>query len=299
MFLLAASGGVIFLIKENASNLWAQISVLEWNYFYSLLAISLIVYSLEIITPWRKGQNKIRRDFWLDSFYMFFNIFLFPMFILSVLGVYLETYVKAFLENVGAGFLIADRVADLPWWLQLVILFIARDFIQWNIHRLLHKSDFLWQFHKVHHSVKEMGFAAHLRFHWMESVIYNTIQYLPLAMIGFALNQYISVYVISILIGHLNHANLSFSYGPFRYVLNNPYMHIWHHAKELPERFKKGCNFGLSLSVWDYLFKTSYIPENGRDEELGYDGEEDMPDSFIGQLVVGLKKKKKQPPDGG
>ena len=75
-------------------------------------------------------------------------------------------------------------------------------------------------------------------------------------------------------------------------------MHIWHHAKVLPERFKQGCNFGLSLSIWDYIFKTSYIPESGRDIELGYKGEEDMPQNFVGQVVFGFLKKKK-PPEGG
>ncbi len=30
-------------------------------------------------------------------------------------------------------------------------------------HLLGHKVPILWEFHKVHHSVEQMGFAAHLR----------------------------------------------------------------------------------------------------------------------------------------
>ena len=62
-------------------------------------------------------------------------------------------------------------------------------------------------------------------------------------------------------------------------------MHIWHHAKELPEDRKMGVNFGLTLSIWDYLFKTAYIPHDGRDIELGFDDENEFPESFVKQEI--------------
>ncbi len=273
-------------------------SVPASQYFHWLLIVSMFVYLLEVLLPWHRKQARIRKDFWLDAFYMFFNLFLFPILIFKLVASVSSQYFIMALDNMGFGFLLADRVGHWPVWLQLVVLFVARDFIQWNIHRLLHKVSFLWEFHKVHHSVKEMGFAAHLRFHWMENLIYNTLQYLPLAMIGFALKDYIAVYVVSILIGHLNHANINISYGPLKYVFNNPHMHIWHHAKQLPEKHSHGCNFGLSLSLWDYLFRTSYIPHEGRDIELGYVGDSDMPNGFFKQLFFGFWRRKAQPPKG-
>lgn len=57
--------------------------------------------------------------------------------------------------------------------------------VQWNTHRLLHKVPFLWEVHKVHHSVREMGYAAHLRYHFGETIVYRTIEYIPLAIISF------------------------------------------------------------------------------------------------------------------
>jgi sterol desaturase/sphingolipid hydroxylase (fatty acid hydroxylase superfamily) len=42
----------------------------------------------------------------------------------------------------------------------LFSFFLISDFIQWNVHRLLHTIPFLWKIHKTHHSVKEMGFGA-------------------------------------------------------------------------------------------------------------------------------------------
>ena len=253
------------------------------NYFYWLILLSLLVWGLEIVAPWRKGQPILRRDFWIDGFYMFFNFFLFSLIgynALSNVGVALFTDALA---AVGVENLVAFRVAQWPAGLQLLVMFVAVDFIQWNVHRLLHRVPWLWEVHKVHHSVKEMGFAAHLRFHWMETIVYKAILYIPLAMIGFGIDDFFLVHIIALAIGHLNHANLRLDYGPFRYLLNNPVMHIWHHASALPAQ--TGVNFGISLSLWDYLFRTAYIPRSGRDIELGWSGDQDFPAGFLQQMA--------------
>ncbi len=261
------------------------------NYFYWLIAISLIVWMLEIFFPWRKDQKIIRTDFWLDGFYMFFNFFLF-----SLIGYYAISNVFVTLFNDGLSQLgitngIAIEINTLPFWIKILFAFLLKDFIQWNIHRLLHRSNWLWQFHKVHHSVKQMGFAAHLRFHWMENVIYRTIQYIPLAMLGFGINDYLLANMLSLVIGHFNHANINLRLGPLKYLLNNPQMHIWHHAKDLPSQYRYGINFGISLSIWDYIFKTNYIPHSGRDIELGFPGDEQFPKDFLHQELYPVAKK--------
>ena len=136
-----------------------------------------------------------------------------------------------------------------------------------------------------------MGFAAHLRYHWMEPVVYNTMKYIPLAIMGgFTPKDVAIIHFFNITIGHLNHANINCDYGFLKYILNNPKMHIWHHAKELPIERKKGVNFGITLSIWDYLFKTNYIPHNGRDIEIGFEGDHTFPKDFISQELYPLKK---------
>jgi sterol desaturase/sphingolipid hydroxylase (fatty acid hydroxylase superfamily) len=68
-------------------------------------------------------------------------------------------------------------------------------------------------------------------------------------------------------------------------------MHIWHHAKELPKNRPYGMNYGISLSIWDYVFKTSYIPHDGKDIELGFDNDADYNKGFIDQLFAPFKDK--------
>nr|WP_255554144.1 sterol desaturase family protein [Mesonia aestuariivivens] len=271
------SGYFTYLINEISNPSWT-------NYFYWLIALSLLVWVFEILIPWRKNQPVFRKGFWLDSFYILFNFFLFSLVgynAISNVGVELfNDFLALFdIENI-----VAIELENFPIWAQLLIMFVVADFIQWNVHRHLHKQPFLWKFHKVHHSVKQMGFAAQFRFHFMETIIYKSVQYIPLAMIGFGIEQFFIIHMFSVFVGHLNHANLGWSYGWFGYIFNNPKMHIWHHAKDLPEGRPYGMNYGLSLSIWDYLFRTAYIPKNGKNIKLGFEGDENFPKKFLEQL---------------
>lgn len=291
------------IIKNAYSDYWNYLKqevFLEtnWdNFFYGLIAISLIVWVLEMIFPWRKKQALFRKDFWLDTFYMFFNFFLLNLIILIALSETVAALFNDALSLIGLSldsFQLFD-VKTMPKVLGLFILFIVSDFVQWNTHRLLHRVPILWKFHQVHHSVKEMGFAAHLRYHWMEPVVYKSILYIPLAIIGgFNAQDVAIVYFFNIAIGHLNHANIGWDYGIFKYIFNNPKMHIWHHAKELPKHVRYGVNYGLTLSLWDYIFKTDYVPYNGKDIELGFNDDETFPKDFISQEVYPLTLKKEK-----
>jgi len=288
------------IIKNSYTGYWNYIKQsvlmeLNWeNYFYGLIIISLVVWGLEIVFPWRKNQPLFRKDFWLDTFYMFFNFFLLNLIVLIALSNTAEQFFNDILGLVGlsvANFQLFD-INTFPYWARLLVFFIIIDFVQWFTHTLLHRYEFLWNFHKVHHSVKQMGFAAHLRYHWMEPVVYNSMKYIPLAIMGgFTAQDVAIVHFFNITIGHLNHANINWDYGWLKYILNNPRMHIWHHAKELPEDRKMGVNFGITLSIWDYIFKTNYIPYNGRDIELGFEGDEKFPKDFIHQEIYPIGKK--------
>lgn len=259
------------------------------NYFLWLVFLSLVVWMLEIAIPWRKNQGAFRKDFWKDAIYMFLNFYVFAFF--------LQGFFKLFDFSLNAlGWSSADLafldLSSLPKGVALIIFFVLNDFVQWFTHVILHRYQLFWNFHKVHHSVKEMGFAAHLRYHWMENVLYKPLKTLVvLILVGGEPQDAFIVHFIAIAIGHLNHANLNLDYGWFRYVLNNPKMHIWHHAKELPEGRKYGVNFGISLSLWDYIFKTAEIPYEGRDIELGFEHDEKFPTSILGQSIYPLNRK--------
>ena len=260
---------------------WSQ------NYFWGLTIISFVIWGLEMFFPWRKNQSFFRKDFWLDAFYMYFNFFIFTTIISGVYALISNAFSSVGIEMNSLSII---NIKALPTWIGLLIFFVLLDFVQWFTHVLLHKIPFFWQFHKVHHSVKEMGFAAHLRYHWMENILYKPFKTIAIMLLGgFEPTQAFMVHFVAITIGHLNHANLALDWGPLKYLLNNPVMHLYHHAKSLPKgRF--GVNFGISLSVWDYLFNTSYVPKKNPHLTLGFDGDENFPKDFLNQNLSGFNK---------
>ncbi len=261
------------------------------NHFYWLLGTSITIYFLELRFPWRTDQPKIRQNFWIDAFYLFWNYFLLSLVFYNAWSSVFVQLFNDFLGIFGINNIIAVHVESFPAWLQLLIIFVLRDFMQWNIHRLLHNVEWMWQFHKVHHSTEQMGFAALMRYHFMENIIYRTLEYIPLAMIGFGISDFFIVHIFTLVTGQLGHANLHLPLGKLKYILNGPQMHLWHHAKNFPESHPHGFNYGITLSVWDYLFGTDYFPHEDKDLPVGLpETDADFPRDFIGQMIQPFRK---------
>ena len=194
-----------------ASYLWHEISHPSLhNYFYWLILVSIIFLVFEWSRPWRVYQPKFRKDFWLDAFYMFFNFFLFSLIIYNAASdVFVRLINDSILRLSGIDLQSLNPMRNWPMWAILLTGFLVRDFVQWWVHRLLHRVPRLWEFHKVHHSVEQMGFAAQLRYHWMENVVYRSIEYLPLALLGIGLHDFFIIHIFTLAVGHFNHANIT------------------------------------------------------------------------------------------
>lgn len=194
-----------------AGYLWREITNPSWNnYFYWLILVSAFFFGLELLAPWRRDQPRFRKDFWLDFFYMFFNFFLFSLIIYNAASEVIVNFFNQVIRSAtGFDLQASNPLQQWSMWAILLTGFVVRDFVQWWVHRLLHRSSRLWEFHKVHHSVEQMGFAAHLRFHWMETVVYRTIEYIPLALLGIGLYDFFIIHIFTLAVGHYNHSNIT------------------------------------------------------------------------------------------
>lgn len=258
------------------------------QYYFWLISVSLFVFILERLHPWRRRQKVLRKGILQDLFWLAFNGHVLGLIIALVAG-HLVQLLNGALH--GLGLPVPESIAlaaGLPSWLQFIIFFLVKDFIEWNIHVRLHRVPWLWELHKLHHSVEEMDWIGNFRFHWGEVIVYKTLSYLPLTILGVDGGVILAIAVIGTLMQDLNHANLPISWGPLRYVFNSPKMHIWHHDVELHGR--GGQNFGIVLSVWDWLFGTAYWPEDREQpEHIGFEGIEKYPKSLFGRLAWPLR----------
>lgn len=254
------------------------------QYYFWLIGTSLVVFILERARPWRTEQKILREGIGQDLFWLVFNGHFLGLLLAMVTG-HLVQLLNTVLFNWGLPVPESLAVAaTLPLWLQFIIFFLLKDFIEWNIHRMLHRVPWLWEFHKLHHSIRQMDWIGNFRFHWGEVIVYKTLSYLPLAILGVDGGVILTIAVIGTLMQDLNHANIRLHWGPLRYVLNSPEMHIWHHDTEM--HGKGGQNFGIVLSAWDWLFGTVYWPKDQEEpKELGFAEIEKYPRGLVGRFL--------------
>ena len=254
------------------------------DYAFYLLIISAACFGLERLFAWRKAQRAFRVGFFQDLGFLALNGH-----ILGVLiwrgkdALWTSTGLAPFFWKVEA----INVVAKAPVVVQFLVLLVLKDFIEYWVHRGLHRFGPLWEFHKVHHSILELDFLGNFRFHWMETFIYQAVTYLPLALMGFSHHAIMAMAIVTTVIGHLNHSNLPWSYGPLRYVFNNPRFHVWHHDQVV--QGDHGKNFAIVFSCWDYLFGTA-DQRDGQPAALGFSGQEAFPTSLWGRMAWPLTR---------
>jgi sterol desaturase/sphingolipid hydroxylase (fatty acid hydroxylase superfamily) len=256
-------------------------------YWHSLVVVSLAFVVLERLLPRRSAQGLVRPGLATDLFYAVFSGH-----VLGLLLAQVTQPVAAAFDGLLARAGVPLHLGLLRGWhpvAQFAVVFVVMDLLQWAVHVLLHHVPALWELHRVHHSIVHMDFWGSLRFHFGEVVVYKSLLYVPAAWLGADAAPLFWVAVVSTAIGHLNHANLRVRYGPLRYLLNGPEMHLWHHAHDAPR--PHGVNFAINLAVWDWLFGTAFWPADGRDPaRLGFPGIERFPQDPLRQQLWPLSR---------
>ena len=260
------------------------------GYFFWLIVVSILLVVLERIWPWRKDQRLARPQIWQDLFWLIFNGHYAG--VLLALGVSrVLAWANPTYEQIEAVKLIASQ----PLWAQFLGFFVLKDLLEWGVHNLLHRVPWLWEFHKLHHSIERLDWIGNFRFHWMEILVYRGLTYVPLALLGADALVLLPIAVVSTLIGHFNHSNLRISWGPMRYVFNSPRMHVWHHDRDWPPEHPRGVNFGICLSLWDWVFRTAWWPSERecpgqQPERLGFRGMDEYPSALRDRLVYPVSR---------
>ena len=85
----------------------------------------------------------------------------------------------------------------------------------------------------------------------------------------------------------LLHANVTWSYGPLRFVIASPVFHRWHHTTE-EEGLDK--NFAGLFPFIDLAFGTFYMPPGRQPSRFGV-LRDDVPPRLMGQLLYPFRNR--------
>jgi sterol desaturase/sphingolipid hydroxylase (fatty acid hydroxylase superfamily) len=209
----------------------------------------ILIIAWERLRPYRKGLAFFRDGFWVDLVWYT----LIQSYFLKIL---IFDYIIAPVQH-NFNWSPIQFVKDWPVAVQVLFFLVMHDLYIYLFHRLQHSNKILWRIHEAHHSGKEVDFLAGSRSHILEIVINQTIEFAPIILLGADPAVIPIKAMLDAMFGMFIHANVNVKLGRFKYFINSPTLHLWHHAN-YQEVFH--ANFATKFAFWDYLFGTAYDP---------------------------------------
>jgi len=173
----------------------------------------------------------------------------------------------------------------LPPWLAALLSIIALDLFTYLAHVLLHKSWLGWQFHRVHHSDREVNVTTAFRQHPGETLWRILWQVLAVGLFGIPLWVVIVYLMVSTLNAQLEHTNVRLNErfdSALRLFFVTPNMHKVHHSRD---QRQTDTNYSNIFSVWDRIFGTYTSIVDFRVLRYGLDGFDDQKKQTLPALL--------------
>lgn len=244
----------------------------------SFLFLSLVFIPMEKVFPAKKEQQVFRKNWMVDLCYFLGQYLLWNGLVLwglNYFGDWLDGIVP---QN------FRQAVNSQPLWLQSVEVILLSDILIYWGHRLQHKVDFLWRFHKVHHSAEHLDWLAAHREHPLDSIYTVALINLPALIMGFDLNALAILVAFRGIWAIYIHSNVRLNIGPLKYIIGSPELHHWHHDIE-----RDRGNYANVSPLMDIIFGTHTCPAKEPD---AYGIKEDFPKNYVGQMLKPIMPKK-------
>ena len=255
----------------------------DW-FILDLLGSTLVFILIEKMFPIYRGQPVFRLGWQTDFSHFVFNHFIVGLILLIVNFAVHRLFQWALYPA------LQSAIQALPFVVELFLIILVADFVQYWTHRAYHEVPFLWRFHSVHHSAKYMDWMAGSRQHVFELIVTRVAVLGVIYVAGFS-KEVMDFYII--VVGFqavFNHANVSLPWGPLKYLLVTPDFHHWHHSSD---REALDRNYAAHFAFLDYLFGTAVKSDRRFPDKYGVLGDY-MPEGFAKQQLFPFSKTAKR-----
>ena len=261
------------------SNYWFGLSEPEKISIIVIITSAFLYVILERVFPYTRGQKIFREGFFDD-------LALYTIAQNYILGIIIFGFIINYIDTT-TGLSRLKLFADVPIWLQLIFFTITHDFYIYWMHRWQHKNKWLWRIHEAHHSPKKVDWLSGSRSHALEILINQTIEFLPIILLGSPVEVIAYKGIISAIWGMYIHSNLNINSGKLQMIINGPEMHRWHHTTGKG----RNRNFATKLAIWDWIFGSAFLPEDEKANLYGL--KTFFPNNYFKQFVFAFRSFKR------
>jgi sterol desaturase/sphingolipid hydroxylase (fatty acid hydroxylase superfamily) len=216
-----------------------------------VFGLFFLLLTMEALRPYRKFAGRTLQQ----SLTTNTSAFIFNNVIMSLLSVSTLLVVAGRYSHYGV---LSHLESGPVKWLLTFILF---DFSVYVWHFIGHHSEYIWRFHKIHHSDKSYHVTTGFRFHVFDELMEVIVKSLCVVAIGADASVVVVCEVIRMAFVLFHHSNLRVPGEKWlSYVIITPYLHRAHHSTL---RSEHDSNYGIVLAIWDLIFKTrkELVPE--------------------------------------
>lgn len=161
--------------------------------------------------------------------------------------------VTAWNQNQKIGLL---HLLDFPLSIETGIAILLFDGWMYLWHRANHEILFLWRFHRMHHSDREVDVTSATRFHIGELILSSILRLGVILLLGLELWQLVLYEVLLLPVIQFHHSNVNLPEKwdqLLRAIIVSPNMHRVHHSRI---QFETDSNYSSVFSFWDRLART-------------------------------------------
>lgn len=228
---------------EPAVSMFASLGI-EDVLMMTVFGVFFLLLVMEVVHPYRRFAKKIARA----SLTTNTTAFLFNDVILTLVSISSLFLIAQQYSHLG---LLSNLDDGVFKWLLSFLLF---DLALYGWHVASHRFEFLWRFHKIHHSDKSLNVSTGFRFHVFDQCLEVIYKCLFVVVVG--VNAYVVLVcdLTKTLFVLFHHSNISFKGEKWlSKIIIVPTLHRVHHSTL---RSEHDSNYGIVLSIWDRLFGT-------------------------------------------
>jgi sterol desaturase/sphingolipid hydroxylase (fatty acid hydroxylase superfamily) len=147
--------------------------------------------------------------------------------------------------------------AESASFLHLVGVVLVLDLAFYASHRLMHRVDWLWRLHAIHHTDLALDVSTTVRHHPLEAIVIAATAFIVGALIGATPDEIVAYGVLAFAVQLLAHANVALPRTiavVLGAVIVTPGFHRLHHSRDPREHH---ANYGQVFTFWDRLLGTA------------------------------------------
>ena len=259
-----------------------------WGYLLSALVIAsaAVSYQERRFKPLNQLRRLLNASYWFNKSTLY-DVFLMVVNTIMRLTLLIPLFGSHVAVTVLVGGFLQDNFGDAPSiefsWIWIAIAFscsylILDDLSRFLLHYCMHNVEFLWYFHKTHHSATTLTPLTIFRVHPVESILYFIRR---LVVFGFVTGVFIWLFsskltglqilgvdmfgfLFNLAAANLRHSHIWISFGKLEKIFISPAQHQIHHSVG-----SNHFNMGSIFSFWDRLAGTFLLSGEKRELTFG------------------------------